>query len=619
VTRFFSFCALFTALGLLAISPLRQAVAAAPESKAHKIVYLADRGPIVIELDLYIGGKPLRVAHDEMIRKLFDYLDHDHDGVLSKAEAAAAPSATTLSSPITLFRGRLPGIQQRISPNGDGKVTREAFAAHYRKNGLPAFQISAGAVQPAQFRVLNGGEQFTAEKLTDRLFELLDTDKDGKLSRQELAAAPDILGKTDVDEDEMITTAEVMGEAGGSDPYGFAFVVAGRMQVGVPSSPLHVVADGDDAALAQKLLQRYGKKGDKEVKASVLGLSKEALALLEPDKDGKLSSAKLARFGKVPGDVSLRVHVGNVGNQPQNARRLPANRQTRGAFDVNNRGKGSTITLKEGRPLPEGMKVIVTDDGVSIHLGKSRLDLGAGGSADGFRVQINLKDQIKTLFRRLDQENKGYVERKSIGRGNPFSDLFDAIDRDGDGKITEKELLTWFDDMESLRKVVDRSCISMMVSNEGKGLFELLDTNGDGKLSVRELRNAPALLEKYASSPDKLARDDVPRRYRGSLALGPNGGQDPLARQAIVVGRPNMRPDRGPAARGPLWFQKMDRNRDGDVSRKEFLGTDEQFRAIDTDGDGLISVAEAEAYDKRQPNREQPRREQPDRRRERRQ
>jgi len=43
----------------------------------------------------------------------------------------------------------------------------------------------------------------------------------------------------------------------------------------------------------------------------------------------------------------------------------------------------------------------------------------------------------------------------------------------------------------------------------------------------------------------------------------------------------------------------MDRNRDGDVSRREFLGTDEEFRRIDTDGDGLISVEEAEAYDKK--------------------
>jgi hypothetical protein len=43
----------------------------------------------------------------------------------------------------------------------------------------------------------------------------------------------------------------------------------------------------------------------------------------------------------------------------------------------------------------------------------------------------------------------------------------------------------------------------------------------------------------------------------------------------------------------------MDRNGDGDVSRSEWLGTEEQFRAIDTDGDGLISVEEAEAYDAR--------------------
>ena len=42
-----------------------------------------------------------------------------------------------------------------------------------------------------------------------------------------------------------------------------------------------------------------------------------------------------------------------------------------------------------------------------------------------------------------------------------------------------------------------------------------------------------------------------------------------------------------------------DRNGDGDVSRREFLGTDEEFRKIDTDGDGLISREEAEKADER--------------------
>jgi hypothetical protein len=37
----------------------------------------------------------------------------------------------------------------------------------------------------------------------------------------------------------------------------------------------------------------------------------------------------------------------------------------------------------------------------------------------------------------------------------------------------------------------------------------------------------------------------------------------------------------------------MDRNGDGELSPREFLGTSEEFRRLDTDGDGLISLAEA--------------------------
>jgi hypothetical protein len=37
----------------------------------------------------------------------------------------------------------------------------------------------------------------------------------------------------------------------------------------------------------------------------------------------------------------------------------------------------------------------------------------------------------------------------------------------------------------------------------------------------------------------------------------------------------------------------------GDVSRREFLGTDEDFRRLDADGDGLISAQEAGAAEKK--------------------
>ena len=44
---------------------------------------------------------------------------------------------------------------------------------------------------------------------------------------------------------------------------------------------------------------------------------------------------------------------------------------------------------------------------------------------------------------------------------------------------------------------------------------------------------------------------------------------------------------------GPVWFQRMDRNLDGDVAFEEFVGTPEQFEQLDVNGDTLIDVAEA--------------------------
>jgi hypothetical protein len=88
-----------------------------------------------------------------------------------------------------------------------------------------------------------------------------------------------------------------------------------------------------------------------------------------------------------------------------------------------------------------------------------------------------------------------------------------------------------------------------------------------------------------------LRPTDLPRRLhlevvRGSFHLFSTGGNGESTVPQMVV-QPRV-----PV--GPIWFQRMDRNMDGDLTWKEFLGPRHVFEELDTDHDGLIDPKEAE-------------------------
>lgn len=161
--------------------------------------------------------------------------------------------------------------------------------------------------------------------------------------------------------------------------------------------------------------------------------------------------------------------------------------------------------------------------------------------------------------------------------------LFDLANRRGAGEIKSAEI-----DAALIAVAPLAGCrVTVTIFDRGGGLFELLDRNGDGQLSPRELVEAAATLKPFAGSNGKIGPTDLPRRleFRSAVASVPVLQSPPAAPQSTVP--PPPRPS------VPAWFTQMDRNGDGDVSLREFLGPIELFRKLDRNGDGLISPDEA--------------------------
>jgi EF hand len=108
---------------------------------------------------------------------------------------------------------------------------------------------------------------------------------------------------------------------------------------------------------------------------------------------------------------------------------------------------------------------------------------------------------------------------------------------------------------------------------------------------LRERQELPALLAALDENADGgVSSDEIPIPIRIAVTLGPHVHE--LLNKPTRSVR-SITPSQMIAA-PPEWFVSMDKNNDLDLSPREFLGTTEQFRQFDSDGDGLLTVAEAQ-------------------------
>jgi Ca2+-binding EF-hand superfamily protein len=526
----------------------------------QEVIFFTEQRPVRVRLHVKVAGKSLVAEWKAQMRKLFDFFDRDGDGVLNSYEAEYVFSNRGVLQMIALGNA-MPGFTDPnrsladFDRDGDGKISFDEFLAYYNSSAEKLVSI-----RPNPFR-----DAF-AETITEELFKLLDANKDGKLSKEELAGAELLLRSRDLDEDECLSATELVPDVFNRQARAGMPNAAGANRLGEPLQVYPV--GGIPETILEQLLKRYDKDGNLRLTKAEIGLDDATFARLDRNGNGELSVTELMAWREGPPDLEVELTLGAKPSE-SSAKVLPG---------------------PDGKMPPLASALRFGEPGKAfLHLANQQLEFNTYAPQGTFARPI----QAGAAQLSFPDNGKGYITEKDVAQAGPqlqyLRVLFDTLDRDGDGKVTRAEFDAYFRVQQGFQSLP----LSVTFGSQVPSLFQILDVNSDGRLSVRELRNAwTRLRDLEPSGGEYITRAAIQAqgtiRFGRTLQVNTAGQEFPYAVRQI------------PTNRGPLWFRKMDRNSDGELSRSEFLGRPEEFDRIDTDHDGRITAEEAEAYDKAQ-------------------
>jgi hypothetical protein len=302
--------------------------------------------------------------------------------------------------------------------------------------------------------------------------------------------------------------------------------------------------------------------GDNRLTPAEFAIDAKEFSSADADLDGALDTEELRRLlGRIEPDLELSV-------------KLSGDKTPRTTL---------AASTSAARPLPPGVRVTTLSDGdLEVAVGDISLEFHADG---GENAVENAKQSYAAQFKAADTDNNKYLEKPELKDHGPFVGLFETMDRDGDGKL----YMTEVDAFVERQTQAARSQLVLSVSDQGRSIFSIVDQNRDRRLGVREIRGAVARAASWDHDADGQVRsDEIPHHYQLTIGRGQITGVGMSPRFAAMA----PVPDKTPTA-GPSWYRKMDRNHDGDISEREFLGPPKEFTRLDRDGDHLIDAAEA--------------------------
>jgi Ca2+-binding EF-hand superfamily protein len=538
--------------------PLPREAMASPNAE-QDVIFLGDGRPVFIRLRMSLDGAPFRDAWMESVTILHKYLDRDGDGRVSKEEADKRILATLT----------------RVA-NGGATAMPRAELDNHPKDGVVSVNELADGLQSSMgpFRVADGN---LVVGRTDALFERLDADSDGKLTKVELEAASASLRRLDLDDDERIDPLELEPF---SNPLAMGMNAVPDRRARLSAVPPVLEMERGEPTLrpVRLLLKRYDKgagdpsaAGDNKLSRAEFAVAAPVFAKADADADGALDTEELRRFlTEITPELELTLTLGD------------------GATN----GSAITVSGPSGSALPADTKVKPLKGGdVEIAIKEIRLEIHLENAENSVGAA---KQAFMNQFETADTDNNGYLEMDELTKDqnhqSPLAGLFDLLDRDADGKVYPQELAMFVETQAEAAK----SRMVLSTADQGRSIFAILDLNRDRQLGIREIRDTLRRVVSWDRDGNHATTDDeIPHNFQ--LTIGRAGldgiGSNPRVNATAGLMGAGAEADDNP---GPPWFRRMDRNRDGDISRREFLGPRSQFDRMDRDHDDLISSDEAD-------------------------
>ncbi len=521
---------------------IAQEAKGAQNGDVQDLLYLAPKRPIVIRLHIRIDGQPLTEMRAAIARAIFDSLDADSNGVLEGSELAGIPSTELLAVAAKGAGKKATESPNRPSDLSKQHVTAEELTAQLLPSiGTPfAIVVETGAKpagKSAAERLAAGpyGSPQSDSLEMSSLLAILDANGDGRVTLDECTRVDELFHLLDLNDDETISRTELAEVAAAKN--------SSRKRATTPLSNLAGLLEPIDRQrteeeLARKLVEKYGRTSP-ALAATRLG---------DPTPRCELDVALPKKLLERP---SVGLHAGSAMIEDD------------------------SIGLGAGKP-----------DEVLLRLGALPIELQAAESPPR---PVSRSAYAKSLFKRADRDNNDYLDASEFASTNLGlgPDEFKAIDRDHNGMIFEEE---WVAFMTVYQIVADHR-VTLTIAGAATDPIAQFDSNGDGRLTHNEWVRALATIRSWDTNHDgEISPDEIPRRFVGTFHLGtlsPAGNQS-MAPMMGMTARPAAA-----ASSAPAWFQKMDRNRDGEVSLREFLGPISVFRRLDANHDGYLQPDEA--------------------------